>query len=47
MLRKEKTELPGFLYWAPQYKKDITLLESVQARAKKMVKRLKGKIYEE
>ena len=34
-------------FWESQYKKDIELLENIQRRAKKMVKGLEGKTYEE
>ncbi|KAJ7423305.1 hypothetical protein BTVI_10311 [Pitangus sulphuratus] len=34
-------------FWAPQYKKDIKLFESIQRREMKMVKSLEGKLYEE
>ena len=34
-------------FWAPQYKKDVKLLEGVQRKVMKMVKGLEGKMYEE
>jgi len=33
--------------WAPQYEKEIKLLESVQGKATKMVKGPKAKMYKE
>lgn len=34
------------LFWVPQYKNDIKLLETVQRKATKVVKVLEGKAYE-
>jgi len=34
-------------FWAPQYKKDTTLIENIQRRATKMVKALEGEVCEE
>ena len=34
-------------FWAPQYKKDVKLLESVQRRTTTMVKGLEGKTYDQ
>jgi len=35
------------LFWIPQFKKDIKLLECVQRRGTKVVKNYRGKTYEE